>query len=196
VDRPPARRVVGLPPGSAQAGWRSATATAERTLSRHNAGVLAQLEDGDLRLARPATTRRASTARGGSFHGRRCGTRSGTRWLREGRACLPREPYRREPVVRPGRTDSTGGTGHRIVSARSAPSASGLRSAARWDARKRQSSQSVNEEERRACARYFRWPPFPAGQPPVRGRFACAPRASGPGRAAVCAEGNQRSLKE
>jgi hypothetical protein len=89
-----------------------------------------------------------------------------------------------------------GGTGRRIVSARSSPSASGLRSAAHRDARKRHSSLSVKEEERRACVRYFRWPPFPAGQPPVRGRFACAPRASGAGRAAVCAEGRQRSLKE
>jgi hypothetical protein len=139
----------------------------------------------NLGLARSATTRRASAARGGSFHGRRCGARSGTRWLREGRACLPREPYPREPVVRPGRTDSTGGTGHRIVSARSFPSASGLRCAAHCDARKRQSSQSVKEEERRACARYFRWPPFPAGQPPVR--------AGSPAHHGLRARGGRRS---
>jgi hypothetical protein len=87
-------------------------------------------------------------------------------------------PGARRPP-RPHRLDR-GGTGRRIVSARSAPSVSGLRSAAHWDAQTPRLTER-KQEEGRACARYCRWPPFPAGQPPVRGRFACTPMGFGPG---------------
>ena len=109
---------------------------------------------------------------------------------RRGERSIRRRAHRSAPA------SSTGGTGHRIVSARSSPSSSGLRSAAHWDARKRQSSQSVREEERRACAPYFRWTPFPTGQAPVRGRFACAPRLRArEGRRSAPRAGNARSRK-
>jgi hypothetical protein len=106
-------------------------------------------------------------------------------------------PPRARRPPRPHRFDR--GTGHRIVSARSSPSASGLGSAARWDARKRQSSQSVNEEERRACLDSFGGrpsqlanPQLGAGSPAHHGLRARGGRRSAP-RAGNARSRNERS---
>jgi hypothetical protein len=99
----------------------------------------------------------------------------------------------RHGATRPGRTDSTGGTGHRIVSARSSPSASGLRSAAHWDARKRQ-KLTERKRARTPCLRSIvRWlanPRLGAGSPAHHGLRARGGRRSAP-RA-----GNGRSRNE
>jgi hypothetical protein len=105
-------------------------------------------------------------------------------WAGPGSATGPPVPA---APIRPG------GTGHRIVSARSSPSASGLRSAAHWDARKRQ-KLTERKRARTPCLRSIvRWlanPRLGAGSPAHHGLRARGGRRSAP-RA-----GNGRSRNE